>query len=114
MAVTALFYSDRDGLEKALKENRVFSTKAEADARDKLLELADELRDFLVRNCKGLDEDTADNVSMVIAEHRDLMKKAMAKPSVLSDTIVEKKLADEEKKKPGRKPRKKPEEPIKV
>ena len=89
MSVQALFYSDRDGLEKAMEENRVYSTKAEADARDKLLELADEMRDFLVRNCNGLDEDTADKVSMVIAENRDLMKKAISKPSLLSEKNIQ-------------------------
>jgi len=113
MGVQALFYSDRDGLEKAMEENRVYSTKAEADARDKLLELADEMRDFLVRNCKGLDEDTADSVSMVIAENRDLMKKAMTKPSVLSEKNIEQTKAVEQGK-PAKRGRKKKEEPIKV
>ncbi|WP_372997248.1 YebG family protein [Marinobacter sp.] len=113
MGVQALFYSDRDGLEKAMEENRVYSTKAEADARDKLLELADEMRDFLVRNCKGLDEDTADSVSMLIAENRDLMKKAMTKPSVLSEKNIEQTKAEDQAK-PARKGRKKKVEPVKV
>ena len=113
MGIQALFYSDRDGLEKAMEGNWMYSTKAEADARDKLLELADEMRDFLVRNCKGLDEDTADNVSMVIANNRDLMKKAMTKPSVLSESIIEQ-AKTEEQGKTSKKGRKKKDEPIKV
>ena len=42
MAVQALYYSERDGLEMALKhpDTMLFSSKAEADARDKVLEHA--------------------------------------------------------------------------
>ncbi|MEP1581317.1 MAG: YebG family protein, partial [Marinobacter sp.] len=45
MAVQALYYSERDGLEMALKhpDTMLFSSKAEADARDKVLELAEEI-----------------------------------------------------------------------
>ena len=51
MAVQAVYFSDRDGLDMALKnpETMLFTSKAEADARDKVLELAEEIQVFLGR-----------------------------------------------------------------
>ncbi len=87
MAVTALYFSDRDGLEMAVKnpETMIFANKADADARDKLLELSEEIRDFLVRQVPGMDEDVADKCALAISEHRDVFQKAMKKPSLLAE-----------------------------
>ncbi|WP_138438080.1 YebG family protein [Marinobacter shengliensis] len=87
MAVKAVYYSDKDGFEVAINnpEKLLFATKAEADQRDKTIELIDEIRDFLVRNIADLDSDTADKVGEVIAENKALFQKAFKKPSVLAE-----------------------------
>lgn len=86
MAVQAVYFSDKDGLEMALKhpDTLLFATRAEADARDKVLELSEEIRQFLVRKVEGLDEDTADRCALAIAESRDLFQKALKKPQLLN------------------------------
>lgn len=54
MAVQPLFYSDRDGLEMALKtpDSMLFTTKAEADARDKMLELSENIQLWLEKKSR--------------------------------------------------------------
>ena len=85
MAVQAVYYSDRDGLEAATKEpNKLFASKAEADRRDKILELAGELQVFLRREVEGIDDDTAERVGIALAENADTLKKAFKTPSVLN------------------------------
>ncbi len=86
MAVKAIYYSERDGLEMALKnpDTMIFASKTDADARDKQLELAEELREFLVTRVEGLQEELADRVAMTIAEHKDLFAKGLKKPSLLN------------------------------
>lgn len=89
MAVQALYYSERDGLDMALKnpETMLFSSKAEADARDKVLELAEEITQFLQARVDGLDEATAEKAALAIAEEKDLFAKAMKKPSLLNQAV---------------------------
>lgn len=86
MAVQALYYSERDGLEMALKhpDTLLFSSKADADARDKMLELADEITQFLQARVEGLDEALAEKAAIAIAEEKDLFARALKKPSVLN------------------------------
>ncbi|WP_417547564.1 YebG family protein [Marinobacter segnicrescens] len=86
MAVQAVYFSDKDGLDMALKhpDTLLFSNKADADARDKVLELSEEIREFLTRKVKGLDEETADRCALAIAENKDLFQKALKKPQLLN------------------------------
>lgn len=86
MAVQAVYYSDRDGLEAATKEPEtlMFTSKAEADKRDKILELAGELQVFLRREVEGIDDDTAERVGIALAENADTLKKALKTPSILN------------------------------
>lgn len=86
MAVQALYYSDKDGLEMALKnpDTMLFQSKAEADARDKILELAENIQMFLERKVEGLDEGLAEQCAMAIAEEKDLFQKALKKPQLLN------------------------------
>lgn len=86
MAVQALYFSDRDGKEKAMADpsNLLFTSKKEADERDKMLELSDELRVFLESKVEGLSEELAEKCALVMAEHRDLLQKALKKPSLLN------------------------------
>ena len=89
MAVQALYYSDKDGLEMALKhaDTLLFSSKADADARDKVLELAEEITQYLNTKVAGLSEELAEKVALVIAEDKDLFAKALKKPSLLNETV---------------------------
>lgn len=86
MAVQAVYFSDRDGLDMALKhpDTMLFTSKAEADARDKVLELAEEIQVFLSRKVEGLGDDQAELCAMAIAEERDLFQKALKKPELLN------------------------------
>lgn len=87
MAVQAVYFSDKDGLDMALKhpETLLFSNKSEADARDRVLELSEEIREFLTRKVEGLDEETADRCALAIAENKDLFQKALKKPHLLNE-----------------------------
>lgn len=86
MAVTALYYSDRDGLDMALKhaDKLLFASKADADARDKLLELSEEITLFLQKRVEGLSEELAEQCALVIAEEKDLFARALKKPELLN------------------------------
>lgn len=86
MAVQAVYFSDRDGLDMALKhpDTMLFTSKADADARDKILELAEEIQVFLSRKVEGLSDDQAEHCAMAIAEERDLFQKALKKPELLN------------------------------
>lgn len=86
MAVQAVYFSDRDGLDMALKhpDSMLFTSKAEADARDKILELAEEIQVFLNRKVEGLSDEQAEQCAMAIAEERDLFQKALKKPELLN------------------------------
>src|SRR5690554_4791935 len=86
MAVQAVYFSDRDGLDMALKnpETMFFTSKADADARDKVLELAEEIQVYLARNVEGLSDELAEKCAMVIAEDKDLFQKALKKPDLLN------------------------------
>ncbi|QSP93942.1 YebG family protein [Marinobacter salinisoli] len=86
MAVQAVYFSDRDGLDMALKhpDTMLFTSKAEADARDRILELAEEIQVFLSKKVEGLSDEQAEACAMAIAEERDLFQKALKKPELLN------------------------------
>ncbi|WP_404367177.1 YebG family protein [Marinobacter sp.] len=86
MAVKALYYSERDGLEMALKnaDKMLFSSKAEADARDRILELSEEVTVFLQKRVEGLSEELAEQCALAIAEEKDLFARALKKPELLN------------------------------
>ncbi|WP_166269428.1 YebG family protein [Marinobacter caseinilyticus] len=86
MAVKTLYYTEKDGLDVALKnpDTMIFSSKAEADARDRILELSEEISVFLQAKVSDINEETAEACAMAIAEHSELFKKAFKKPSVLN------------------------------
>lgn len=79
MAVTTLYMSDRD------PEKRTFTDKKEADALDKKLEFAENLRVFLEERIVGLDEEKAEQIGLLIADYKDEMITALkGKPEVLA------------------------------
>lgn len=89
MAVKALYYSERDGLEMALKnaDKMLFSSKAEADARDRILELSEEVTVFLQKRVSGLSEELAEQCALAIAEEKDLFARALKKPELLNEAV---------------------------
>ena len=86
MAVQALYFSERDGQDMALKnpEKMLFANKADADARDRMLELSEEIMMFLKGRVKDLSDEQAEQCALAIAEERDLFAKALKKPSLLN------------------------------
>lgn len=86
MTVQAVYFSDKDGLDMALKhpETMLFTSKAQADARDKVLELAEEIQVFLGRKVEGISDDMAEKCAIAIAEEKTLFQKALKKPELLN------------------------------
>ncbi len=66
MAVIVKYIVVRNGVEKM-----TFATKKEADAHDKMLDIADNLFEFLEMENVGLDEKQMENISLVFSENRD-------------------------------------------
>ena len=84
MAVTTLYMSDRD------LEKRTFTDKKEADALDKKLELAENLRLFFEAKIEGMSEEMAEEIGLLIADNKDQMLIALkGKPEVLTATSQE-------------------------
>ena len=71
MAVVMLYMSDRD------PEKRTYTSKADADALDRKLELAENLQTFLERQVPGLDEGLSERISLLFAEHKDPLAMAL-------------------------------------
>jgi dsDNA-binding SOS-regulon protein len=91
MAVQALYFSERDGQDMALKnpERMLFANKADADARDKMLELSEEILVFLKGRVKDLSDEQAEQCALAIAEERDLFLRALKKPSLLNEAVAD-------------------------
>jgi len=87
MPVGVIYYATRDTLEKVLKdpENLMFTSKSEADARDRMLEVAEEIESFLRREMPELPEEHTIRLSELIARKRDLFARAMKKPGLLNE-----------------------------
>ncbi|WP_321492030.1 YebG family protein [uncultured Desulfobacter sp.] len=66
MAIVVKYIVVRDGDEKM-----TFATKKEADAYDKMLDIADNLFDFLEHSDIKLDETRREEISLLLAEKRD-------------------------------------------
>ena len=68
MAVVTKFVVVREGVEKM-----TFTSKKEADAYDKMLDIADNLTPFLVESELDIDEVTCEKLSFYLAQHKDLL-----------------------------------------
>jgi dsDNA-binding SOS-regulon protein len=66
MAVIVKYIVVRNGEEKM-----TFATKKEADAYDKMLDIADNLFEFLDKSELKLPEDQMEQISLLLAENRD-------------------------------------------
>ena len=76
MAVIAVWKCDRDGA--------MFDNKKEAEAHDKMLELAESITFMLQENIDGIDERISKEVGVLLAKRSDdLVKACKGKPDVL-------------------------------
>jgi dsDNA-binding SOS-regulon protein len=66
MAVIVKYVVVRNGVEKM-----TFTTKKEADAYDKMLDIADELYDFMDTSGLDLNENLREELSLFLARNRD-------------------------------------------
>jgi dsDNA-binding SOS-regulon protein len=66
MAVIVKYIVVRNGEEKM-----TFATKKEADAYDKMLDIADNLFEFLEKSKIKLDENQLEDISLILAENKD-------------------------------------------
>ena len=66
MAVIVKYVVVRDG-----KEDMIFTTKKEADAYDKMLDIAEQLHGFLGTADIGVDAEQLDDLTFFMAQHRD-------------------------------------------
>lgn len=69
MAVEVVYRSSRD-------PEHLFMDKAEADRHDKMLELAETLGEVLQKAVPSLGEKTAEEISLFMAQHREVFAKA--------------------------------------
>jgi len=77
MAVVAKWMCDRD--------NTMFDTKKEADAYDKMLELAEQFTSLLELHIPGVDGVKAEEFGILLAKHKDLVAQACkGSPEVLA------------------------------
>ena len=83
MAVETLYHAARDSLEDVMADpkNRIFTSKADADARDRMLAVYEGLMEYLRPKVTSLTEEQLDAVAIAIAEDRDFLARALKKPS---------------------------------
>ena len=81
MAVEIVYRSSRD-------PEQLFMDKAEADRHDKMLELAEAMGEVLQNAVPSLSEQTAEEVSLYLAQNRDVFAKAFkSNPGALADLL---------------------------
>lgn len=66
MAVIVKYVVVHDG-----KEDMIFTTKKEAEAYDKILDIAEQLHEFLQTAAVDIAEDTLDELAFFMAQHRE-------------------------------------------
>lgn len=66
MAVVTQFVVVREGVEKM-----TFTSKKEADAYDKMLDISDNLTPFIIESDLGIDETTCEKLSFYLAQNKD-------------------------------------------
>lgn len=92
MAVIVKYVVERNGVEKM-----TFTSKKDADAYDKMLDIADGLSDFLNDSPLAIDENIAEELSLYLAQNaaslQQLLKGGKIKPAAVDksqDTDLEK------------------------
>ncbi|MCL1124929.1 YebG family protein [Shewanella surugensis] len=72
MAVITQFVVVREGVEKM-----TFTSKKDADAYDKMLDIADNLQPLLAEAALDIDDATCESLSFYLAKHRDEFMKVL-------------------------------------
>ncbi|AJI96479.1 YebG family protein [Yersinia ruckeri] len=89
MAVEIKFVVVRQGEEKM-----TFTTKKEADAYDKMLDLADNLAEWLAQSPLSMEEEQREALSFYLAEHKDALGQILrgVNPTVSTEPRVKNKV----------------------
>jgi len=90
MAVETKFVVVRKGEEKM-----TFASKKEADAYDKMLDMAEAFTDWLLESKLQLDEEQAENMALFLAEQKDAVQHILRTSKVPDATSVDKASAAE-------------------
>ena len=78
MAVVAMWKCDRD--------DAMFDTKKNADAHDKMLELAEHFSLFLEKQIDGINEQDAEKIGLLLSRNKEtLIAACKGKPDLLLD-----------------------------
>ena len=78
MTVVAMWKCDRD--------DAMFDSKKDADAHDKILELAENFSLFLEKQIEGISEKDAENIGLLLSKNKDVLIAACkGKPELLLD-----------------------------
>ena len=78
MAVVAMWKCDRD--------EAMFDSKKEADAHDKMLELAENFGLLLEKQIDGISERDAENIGLLLSKNKDILVAACkGRPGLLLD-----------------------------
>lgn len=94
MAVIVKYVVERNGAEKM-----TFTSKAEADAYDKMLDTADELTTVLAESKLLTDDNQTESLALYLAQHKDELlvalgaKKPAAKDKAAADKPAKAKIA---------------------
>lgn len=94
MAVIVKYVVERNGAEKM-----TFTSKAEADAYDKMLDTADELTTVLTESTLLTDDNQIEALALYLAQHKDELlvalgaKKPAAKDKAAADKTAKAKIA---------------------
>ncbi|CNE96481.1 YebG family protein [Yersinia nurmii] len=85
MAVEVKFVVVRQGEEKM-----TFTTKKEADAYDKMLDLADNLAEWLSQSPLSMEEDQREALSFYLAENKDVLGQILrgTAPAAAAEPVV--------------------------
>ena len=82
MAVVAMWKCDRD--------DTMFDNKKEADAYDKMLELAESFSEFLSQKMEGISEQDAENIGLLLSQNKNaLMAACKGNPDLLLNTTAD-------------------------
>lgn len=80
MAIIAVWKCDRDG--------KMFNDKKDAEAHDKMLELAANITRLIEASIPNINESHSEAIGMLLAERRDALAKACkGKPEILLEQV---------------------------
>lgn len=98
MSVEMLYFSSKDGREKALSdpENLMFTSKKAADERDRALDFAMNFATYMKSQVSTDDADLLEEIGLKIAENPKLFAQALKKPEVLVESGDESAGSDEQ------------------